>query len=401
MSTSILYHAFGLKGIEYKSTHFIADRIVISAEMNDQWVRCPQCGCRRTIFKGQKRRWFFMSPIGRKKCMLELVLHRLKCRGCSTLWWPTLPFMIGTHRYVRSFALTVIEMLRFSTIRSVAEYLGVGWDLVKNIHKERLQFLYRKIPLHKVKTIGIDEFSFKDGHQYMTVVTDLPSGRVLHAVEGKSKEDIRPFLKTLARRAGKLEAVAMDMSSAYFSAVRETLPTVDIVFDRFHIMALMNQAIDELRRDYQRELDVLGQQTLKGSRFLLLQNYDSLAPERKARLDALLQVNSPLFIIHSMKEQLRLFWEKEDRKEAEQFLAVWCRDAMQSGIKALKRVGKTLGSYRTGLLNYFEHRITSGAVEGLINKIKTLKRQAYGFRDPEYFKLRLYHLHTQRYSLAG
>jgi transposase len=309
--------------------------------------------------------------------------------------------MTGTHRFVRSFALTVLDMLRFGTIRSVAQYLGVGWDLVKNIHKERLQFLYRKIPLRAVEVIGIDEFSLKEGHLYMTVVTELRTGRVLHAVEGKGKEGIRPFLETLARKAKKLEAVAMDMSSAYFWAVHEVLPHVDVVFDRFHIMALMNQAIDESRRDYQRELDVLGQQTLKGSRFLLLQNYDSLAPERKARLDALLQVNSPLFIIHSMKEQLRLFWEKEDRKEAEQFLAVWCRDAMQSGIKALKRVGKTLGAYRTGLLNYFEHRITSGAVEGLINKIKTLKRQAYGFRDPEYFKLRLYHLHTQRYSLAG
>lgn len=401
MSTSILYHAFGLKGIEYRATHFVADRIIFSAEMNDQWVRCPQCGCRDTSFKGQKRRWFYMSPIGRKKCMLELVLHRLKCRQCSALWWPTLPFMIGTHRFVRSFALTVLDMLRFSTIRSVAVYLGVGWDLVKNIHKERLQFLYSKIPLHEVSTIGIDEFSFKEGHHYMTVVTDLETGRVLHAVEGKGKEDIRPFLETLARKAKKLRAVAMDMSSAYFSAVIETLPCVDIVFDRFHIMALMNQAIDELRRDHQRELDVLGQQTIKGSRFLLLQNYDSLAPDRKARLDALLQANSPLFIIHSMKEQLRLFWEKDDYKEAEQFLDVWCRDAMNSGIKALKRVGKTLGAYRTGLLNYFKHRITSGAVEGLINKIKTLKRQAYGFRDPEYFKLRLYHLHTQRYSLAG
>jgi transposase len=102
------------------------------------------------------------------------------------------------------------------------------------------------------------------------------------------------------------------MSSAYFSAVRESLPHVDIVFDHFHIMAIMNQAIDELRRDYQRELDVLGQQTLEGSRFMLLQNYDSLAPERKARLDALLQENSPPFIIHSMKEQLRLFSEKGD-----------------------------------------------------------------------------------------
>jgi transposase len=96
-----------------------------------------------------------------------------------------------------------------------------------------------------------------------------------------------------------------------------------------------------------------------------------------------------------MKEQLRLFWEKHDHKEAEQFLALWCRDAMHSGIKGLIRVGKTLGDYRTGLLNYFKHRITSGAVEGLINKIKTLKRQACGFRDPEYFKLRLYHLHTE------
>ncbi len=401
MSTSILYHAFGLKGIEYKATHFVADRIIFSAEMNDQWVRCPLCGCRDTSFKGQKRRWFYMSPIGRKRCILELVVHRLKCRMCSALWWPTLPFMDGTHRFVRSFALTVLDMLRFGTIRSVAQYLGVGWDLVKNIHKQKLQFLYRKIPLKEVRTIGIDEFSFKEGHRYMTVVTDLRTGRVLHAVEGKGKEDIRPFLKTLARRAGKLEAVAMDMSSAYFSAVRETLPKVDIVFDRFHIMALMNQAIDELRRDYQRDLDVLGQQTLKGSRFLFLQNYDSLAPERKARLDALLKVNTPLFVIHSMKEQLRLFWQKEDRKQAEQFLAVWCRDAMHSGIKALKRVGKTLGAYRTGLLNYFKHRITSGAVEGLINKIKTIKRQAYGFRDPEYFKLRLYHLHTQRYSFAG
>jgi transposase len=197
MSTSILYHAFGLKGIEYKATHFVADRIIFSAGIDDQWVRCPQCGCRDTSFKGQKRRWFYMSPIVRKKCMLELVIHRLKRRACSALWWPTLPFMIGTHRFVRSFALTVLDMLRFSTIRSVTEYLGIGWDLVKNIHKERLQFLYRNIPLHEVSTIGIDEFSFKEGHHYMTVVTDLKTGRVLHAVEGRARKTSCRFSKPL------------------------------------------------------------------------------------------------------------------------------------------------------------------------------------------------------------
>ena len=129
--------------------------------------------------------------------------------------------------------------------------------------------------------------------------------------------------------------------------------------------------------------------------------YDSLSADSKARLDALFAVNQPLFIIHSMKEQLRLFWECHTHTEAEAFLHAWCHDAMQSGIKQLAKVGKTLAGYRTGLLNYFLHPITSGAVEGLINKIKTLKRQAYGFRDNEYFKLRLYHLHQQRYSLSG
>ena len=101
------------------------------------------------------------------------------------------------------FCLDGTRFAQFGTIRSVAEFLGVGWDLVKNIHKERLRFLYRKIPLHKVKVIGIDEFSIKEGHHYMTVVTDLDTGRVLHAVEGKGKEDIRPFLESLAREEGK------------------------------------------------------------------------------------------------------------------------------------------------------------------------------------------------------
>ncbi len=401
MSTSILYHAFGLKGIHYEATRYFGDSIMIRARMSDQYVRCPKCGGRRATFKGHKWRLLRMSPMGRKRCFLDLLLHRLKCQDCGHLYWPTLPFMDGKHRYVRSFALTVLDLLKFGTIRSVAEYLGVGWDLVKDIHKERLSFFYRKIPLHKVKYIGVDEFSIRKGHEYMTVFTDIETGRVLHAVEGKGRDDVRPFIEKLSRRAGKLKAIAMDMSASYFSAVREWLSHVDIVFDRYHVSALMQQALEDIRREQQKELDDLGQKTLKGSRFLLLRNYDSLEPDRKARLDALLSANQPLFVAHSMKEQLRLFWEKKDLDEAHQFLNVWLKDARESGIKALARVAKTLAGYRTGLLNFFKHRITSAVVEGTNNKIKTLKRQAYGFRDMEYFKLRLYHLHTQRYSLTG
>jgi transposase len=292
-------------------------------------------------------------------------------------------------------------MLKFGTIRAVAAYLGVGRDMVKEIHKDKLSVLYRKIPFREVKYIGVDDFSIRKGHEYMTIFTDLETGRILHAVEGRSKDDIRPFIEKLSRNARKLKAIAMDMSRSYCFAVREWLPRVDIVFDRYHIMALMNNALDEIRRAHQNELDKIGKQTLKGNRFLLLRNYADLKPDRKARLDELLQANQPLFVAHSMKEQLRLFWEGNDLKGAMEFLDVWCRDAMQSGIQALAKVAKTLGAYKTGLLNYFKHFITNAVVEGINNKIKTLKRQAYGFRDMVYFKLRLCHLHTQRYSLTG
>lgn len=302
MSNSLLYHAFGIKDVKYKGTQFEGGTIIIRAEMN-RAISCPQCACRYSTFKGQKTRRLRMSPLGRKACYLDLELHRLKCRDCDHLWWPHLPFMLGKRRYVRSFALTVLDLLRFGTIQAVAHYLNVGWDLVKEIHKAKLQALYRRIPLQKVRCLGIDEFSLRKGHEYMTVFVDLERGRILHAVEGKSQDAITPFLQKLAKKGTRLKAVAMDMSAAYIAAVQTHLPHVDIVFDRFHIMALMNGALDELRRDLQRELETVGQQTLKGSRFLLLKNYEALSSTGRRRLDALLATNQPLFEMHAMKEQ--------------------------------------------------------------------------------------------------
>ena len=166
-------------------------------------------------------------------------------------------------------------------------------------------------------------------------------------------------------------------------------------------MAQMNQAIDTLRREQQGVLDDKNQKVLKGCRFLLLRNYDSLNHNVQVKLNILLDINKPLFIMHSMKEQLRLLWSQGNRKHAMAFLDQWCFDALMSGVKPLVKVALTLVKHREGILNYFPHLITSGSVEGTINKIKTLKRQAYGFRDMVYFKLRLYHLHCQGYSLTG
>jgi len=401
MSTSILYHAFNLKGIQFESADFFGSQIIFSATVGKHVTKCPDCGCLWSVRKGHKIRCFNMGPIGRKQAQLKLQTHRLKCTQCNKIWWPRLSFMEGKHRYTRSFSLTALDLLRFGTIKDVANYLHVGWDLIKEIHKTKLQRLYRKMPIHKIKYLGIDEFSLRKGHNYMTIFIDIQSGRIIHAVEGTSKDAVKPFLMLLAQKAKKLKAVAMDMSRSYSSAVTKYLPKSKIVFDRYHIMALINKAIDTLRREQYGSLDDAGKKVLKGNRYLLLRNYETLHEKYREKLGELLKVNKPLFIIHSMKEQFRLLWDQSNHQKAFNFFNQWCLDAYTSDIKPLIKVALTLTKHREGILNYFSHSITSGSVEGTNNKIKTLKRQAYGFRDIEYFKLRLYHLHCQGYSLTG
>lgn len=401
MSQSILYHAFGIKGVTYRSTSFLGNAIIFKAETTNRNADCPDCDSKGCIFKGQKTKHIRMPPIGRKQALLDVIVHRLQCKSCGHMWWPKLPFMKGTERYTRSFAQTVLDLLSFGTIKAVANFLHVSWNLVKNIHKNKLAKLYRKISLSDVKYLGMDEFSIRKKHRYMTIFVDLQNGRILHAVEGTSKLVISPFLKKIKKRAKKLKAVAMDMSVSYTSAVKDILPEIPIVFDRYHIMAMMNQQIDNLRRELQLSLNVDQRKYLKGSRYLLLRNYDGVIGTDRSRLDTLLEANAPLYVMHTMKEQLRLFWDKANLMEATSFLVRWIIDAMESNIDQLWKVACTLGEHIRGVIHYYPHKITNGLLEGLNNKIKTMKRQAYGYRDMEYFTLRLYDLHATRYALKG
>ena len=402
MSTSLLYHAFGLKGVKYISTEYKNGSTIFRAEVTSTIENCSACGSWETVHrKGFKERMFRLVPMGMRPTYLRLGIWRLQCKRCGALRWPRLPFVKGKARHTRRFAQFAIDLVHWMTVLGVARVLKVGWDLVKDIHKEHLKSKYKAPPLKDLKYLGIDEFSIRKGRSYMSIFVDLQSGRILHAVEGNAGKDIVPFLKVLRRKAPNLKAIAMDMSTAFSSAVEEHLPGVAIVFDRYHVSALMNKGIEDLRREQQSQLDKEGQKVLKGTRFLLLKNYETLDQEKQTRLAQLLQANAPLLTIHTMKEQFREFWEKDSIDQAIPFLDAWCTDAESSGVKELKKIATTLMHHSHGLLNYYFHRISCGLVEGINNKIKTLKRQAYGFRDMTYFKLRLYHLHHQGYSLTG
>lgn len=401
MSTSLLYHTNRINGVKYKRTRYEKGTVIWVVELRHDICRCPKCSDYHHYLKDCKLRKIRTVPIGAKPCYIEIKTHRLECKKCRHRWWPKFPFTAGLRRMTKVFAEYLVSLMKLGTIKAVAEFAGVSWDTVKDIHKEHLKRKYRSVEYAKLRYLGIDEFSIKKGHEYMTVVVDLETGKIVHAVEGRSREAIMPFLRKLAHRADHLTAVAMDMSGPYESAVREVLPKVDIVFDHYHVMALCSKAIDEIRREQQSRCNALGLKVLKGQRFLLLKNFEKLGTTEKSSLEALLEVNKPVAIAHTMKEQLRWFWVKLNSQEGARCLGWWIIEAIESQIKELVRVARTLLGHFEGLLTFFKHRLTNAKTEGINNKIKTLKRQAYGYRDMEYFKLRLYHLHKQETSLIG
>jgi transposase len=399
-----LYHGFGIRGYHYTRTDFDGGRVTFRIRQDPSTCRCSACGSADVIRRGEVPRTFLSLPIGCKPTAVALRVPRVECRRCGVARQVKIRFAEGRRTYTRAFERYVIEMGRRMTILGLAVHLGVGWDLIKDVLKRDLSRRFARPKLKRLRRIAVDEFAVAKGHRYMTTVLDLDSGAVVFVGDGKAGSALKPFWKRLRPSGAKIEAVAMDMSAAYRKAVRENLPKAVIVFDRFHISKLFNEKLTELRRDLHREAaGPLQRRVLKGARWLILKapaNLDE-AKDEKRRLKEALKLNESLAAAYYMKEELRWFWRQPGKTFATIFLDGWLRRAAASGIKALQQMAKTLALHRSGLLAYYDAWITSGPLEGTNNKIKTLKRVAYGYRDHEFFKLKLLALHETRYELIG
>jgi len=406
MSTSILYHGFGVmgRGIRYVHTRFESGTTKFRIEQDPTTLQCSGCGSRSVKKKGAIRRQWLTLPIGLRPTLIEWFVQRLRCLTCGVVRQAAIPFADPGRRYTRAFERYVLELSRHMTTLDVARHLGVSWHTVKEIRKRDLEKRFSRPRLKGLKRIAIDEISVGRGHRYLTVVLDLRSGAVVFVGEGKGADALEPFWKRLRSSRARIEAVAMDMSQAYISAVTANLPHATIVFDHFHVIKLMNDKLTQLRRDLYREaVDLLQKQVLKGARWLLLKNPENLQADRneRTRLEEALSLNKPLAVAYYMKEDLRLLWSLPDKAAADSHLRDWIGRAGKSGVRILKDMAKTLMTHKAGILAYYDHRISTGPLEGTNNKIKTLQRQAYGFRDQRFFRLRIYALHTTRYALVG
>jgi transposase len=399
-----MYHAFGIRGYEYRRTDYQNGHVIYTIQQDPKTCRCSACGSPQVQLRGRVERRFRSLPIGSRATFVVLHIPRVECQACGAVRQVKIPFADPRRSYTSAFERYALELSRRMTIRDVAKHLGVSWDVIKDIQKRDLSRRYAKPKLKHLRHIAIDEISIAKGHRYLTVVLDLDSGAVVFVGDGKGADALKPFWKRLRSSKAKIEAVAMDMSKAYRGAVSTHLHEATIVFDRFHVMKLFNEKLSDLRRALYREAtDMQQKKVLKGTRWLLLKAAENLDEKRdeKKKLKEALALNQSLAVAYYLKEDLRQFWEQPGKAFATVFLDGWIKRAEASGIKMLQGMAKTLAAHRSGLLAYHDVMITSGPMEGTNNKIKTMKRQAYGFRDKEFFKLKILAIHESRYELVG
>lgn len=403
MSTSLLYHVFGIRGYELIRTEFTGGRIHVHVRRPREDLRCAVCLSSEVVLRGTVLREFFAPPIGLKLVVIVLEVQRLECRECGALRQDRVDFAVPRRRFIRAFARYALALCRVMTMKDVAAHLGVGWDLIKDLQKRDLQRRFGRLKLKKVRRIAIDEIAVGKGHHYLTIVMDLDTGAVVYIGKGKGADALDGLWTARRRCKAKIHAVAMDMSEAYITAVRTHLPKAEIVFDPFHVVKLMNDKLSQLRRDLYHQANQEGKQILKGSRWLLLKAPENLDQSRAEwpRLEQALALNHPLATAYYLKEELRLFWREPDKKRAADILSTWLERAQTTGIGVLRTMAETLQACHRGLLAQWDWHISTGPLEGLNNKIQTMKRQAYGFRDREFYKLKILAIHEAKFALVG
>src|SRR5271157_2458446 len=360
MSTALWYHGLGIRdrGWHHVGTEFSGNTVTVRIAIDLSYLACPSCQSRDVIRQGQVERRLLAGQMNFRRMIVSFGLQRVRCRSCEAVRQIKIGFAHENRRCTKQFERYVLELSREMTIQGVARHLGVSWDVVKDIQKRYLGRKFGRPKLTYLRAIAIDEIYMGKRHRFRTLVMDLETGAVVFVGEGKGTAALDPFWKRLGRTKAKIRAVAADMSAAYMQAVRENLPRAVMVLDRFHVIKLFNGKLTQLRRDIYRETtDLLHREVLKGTRWLLVKN-----------------------------------WE---------ILKDWIARAQVSGVRILQKFAQTLAAHRAALLAYYDYPISTGPLEATNNKIKTMQRKAYGYRDLEFFTLKIYASHTMKYALVG
>jgi transposase len=361
---------------------------------------CPTadalCGCcRQPCALVHERRWRLVRDrdILDRRVWLRVPVRRLDCHHCEARVTEHIVWLDRRSRMTHRVRVWVEALTRLLPIAHVAKLTGLHWHTIKAIDLQRLEQLHGQFAAPNVRRLVMDEFALHKGHRYATVVLDAQRMRVLWVGEGNSRTAIRPFFEALgAEGCRQIEAVAMDMNTAMDLEVRAHCPNAEVVYDLFHVVARFGrEVVDRVRVDQANALraDPKARQVIKRSRWLLLRNRDNLDGDRAIKLDELLAANAPLSTVYLLKTELKEIWFAPSIREGARRWKNWMRLALDSEIAPVIQFAKRLRKYVRGIIASAIYPMNSSVLEGVNNRIKVIKRMAYGFRDSAYFFLKI------------
>lgn len=361
---------------------------------------CPTadalCGsCRQPCALVHERRWRRIRDrdILDRRVWLKVPIRRLDCHHCDARVTEHICWLDRRSRVTHRVRVWVEALAQLIPIKHVSQLTGLHWHTIKAIDLQRLAHLHGQFAAGDVRRLVMDEFALHKGHRYATVVLDAQRMRVLWVGEGNSRAAIRPFFEALgAEGCARIEAVAMDMNTAMDLEVRAQCPNAEVVYDLFHVVARFGrEVVDRVRVDQANALrdDSKARQVIKRSRWLLLRNRDNLEDDRAIKLDELLAANAPLSTVYLLKTELKEIWFAPSVREGARRWKRWMRLALESEIAPVIKFAKRLRKYARGIIASAIYPMNSSVLEGVNNRIKVIKRMAYGFRDSAYFFLKI------------
>jgi transposase len=324
---------------------------------------------------------------------LEVEIRRVFCRRCQKVKQEKLGWLADYPFYTKRFAFYVGRRCRDSSIRDVAKELHLDWKTVKSLEKQYMCEQVRRAGTPGPKVLGIDEVSLRKGHTYRIVVSDLERLRpIWFGGKDRSEASLDLFFEWLGpKKSQKIRLVVMDMWKAFRNSTRKHVPQGAILFDKFHVMRHLNEALDKVRKHEYARVSEKDRRFIKGQKYTLLSHKENLTTEGRVALKTLLKANKRLNIAYLLKESFSQLWEYKREGWARKFFENWRASLKWQRLKSYEEFAEMIDSHWDGIAAFIlsEDKVSLGFVEGLNNKVRVIQRRAYGLRDEEYLRLKV------------
>lgn len=387
---SVFKRLYVFKGYKFNGFDLKKDAIFAFLKRIRKTSTCPSCGKRCKRIEESIKRTIRDIDIGNLESYITFFENKIQCRcgyrGIEKLEF-TRPYSRTTMRFEEFVALLCEKM----SLKDVSGIVKLNWKTVKAIDK--LHIKSRLTPLEDIypTRIGIDEIAYKKRYNYLTIVRDLDLGKVIWIGINRKEETLDRFFQALGIiKTRNIKLTVLDMWDPYIASLRKNCPSAEIIFDKFHVVKKVNEALDSVRKAEFARADPIERKLMKKKRFLILARNKHLEEKNKESLNQLLDQNKTLYASYLLKEQLSDIMDEDNPGLAIKRLKRWIKNASKSGIAQFDGCVKTISNYMYGIHNFFRNKVTNAASEGFNNKIGVIKRRAYGFRDFEYFMLKIF-----------